>query len=58
MVGIALIFLLVAAHTEGSLLALTSHYTVSGPLAWAVSTLRRRADPKEPQALDEPQPAR
>ena len=56
--GIALIFLLVAAHPEGSVLALTSLYTVSGPLAWAVSALRRRADPKEPQTLDEPQPAR
>jgi CDP-diacylglycerol---serine O-phosphatidyltransferase len=57
-VGIALLFLLVAVHPEGSLLALTSLYTVSGPLAWAISALRRRADPKEPQALDEPQAAR
>jgi CDP-diacylglycerol--serine O-phosphatidyltransferase len=57
-VGIALLFLLVAAHPEGSLLALTSLYTASGPLAWVVSSLRRRADPKEPPALDEPQPAR
>ena len=54
----AFLFLLVAAHPEGSLLALTSLYTASGPLAWAVSSLRRRADPKEPQALDEPQPVR
>jgi CDP-diacylglycerol--serine O-phosphatidyltransferase len=56
--GIALLFLLVATHPEGSLLALTSVYTVSGPLAWAVSLLRRRADPKEPVTVDEPQPAR
>ena len=56
--GIALLFLLVAAHPEGSLLALTSLYTVSGPVAWALSALRRRAEPKEPRTVDEPQPAR
>ncbi len=50
--GIALLFLLVAAHPEASLLAVTSLYTVSGPLAWAVSALRRRDDRTEP----EPQP--
>ncbi|HUL77178.1 MAG TPA: CDP-diacylglycerol--serine O-phosphatidyltransferase [Vicinamibacteria bacterium] len=56
--GIALLFLLVATHPEGSLLALTSLYTASGPLAWVGSLLRRRADPKKPQTVDEPQPAR
>jgi len=51
--GIALLFLLVAAHPEASLLAVTTLYTVSGPLAWAVSALRRREDRPAP----EPQPA-
>ena len=58
LVGIALFFLLVASHPEGSVLALTSLYTVSGPLAWAASALRRRFHPGEPRAADEPQPAR
>ncbi len=54
--GIALLFLLVATQAEVSLLAVTSLYTASGPLAWAASTLfRRRDDP--PQPVDEPQPA-
>ena len=43
--GIALLFLLVATQAEASLLAATSLYTVSGPLAAAVSFLRRRDDP-------------
>jgi len=51
--GIALLFLLVAAHPEASLLAATSLYTVSGPLGWALSALRRRDDRSEPH----PQPA-
>ena len=55
--GIALLFLLVAMHPEASLLAVTSLYTVSGPLAWAVSALRRRGDPASPRTVDEPQPA-
>ena len=58
LVGIALFFLLVASHPEGSVLALTSLYSVSGPLAWAASALRRRSHPGEPRAADEPQPAR
>ena len=55
--GIALLFLLVAMHPEASLLAATSLYTVSGPLAWAVSALRRRGDPAARSAVDQPQPA-
>jgi CDP-diacylglycerol--serine O-phosphatidyltransferase len=55
--GIALLFLLVAMHPEASLLAVTSLYTVSGPLAWAASALRRRGDPASPRTVDEPQPA-
>ena len=58
LVGIALFFLLVASHPEGSVLALASLYTVSGPFAWAASALRRRSHPGEPRAADEPQPAR
>ena len=52
--GIALLFLVVAIEPEASLLAATGLYTLSGPLAWAFSTLRRRADPRP---VDEPQPA-
>ena len=55
--GIALLFLVVATQAEASLLAATGLYTLSGPLGWAVSTLRRRADPRPPLAVDEPQPA-
>jgi CDP-diacylglycerol--serine O-phosphatidyltransferase len=55
--GIALLFLLVAMHPEASLLAATSLYTVSGPAAWAFSALRRRGDPASPRTVDEPQPA-
>jgi CDP-diacylglycerol--serine O-phosphatidyltransferase len=55
--GIALLFLIVASQPEASLLAVTGLYTLSGPLAWAVSTLRRRADPRPPLAVDEAQPA-
>jgi hypothetical protein len=47
--------LLVATQPEASLLAATSLYTLSGPLAAAASALRRRDDP--PQPVDEPQPA-
>jgi hypothetical protein len=42
----------VAAHPEATLLAVTTLYTVSGPLAWAVSALRRREDRPAPS----PQP--
>jgi CDP-diacylglycerol---serine O-phosphatidyltransferase len=55
--GIALLFLLVKVHPEGSLLAITSLYTVSGPLTWALGALRRRDDPPQPRPVDEPQPA-
>ena len=56
--GIALLFLLVAVHPEVSLLAATSLYTVSGPLAWAIGALRRRGgDPAARSAVDAPQPA-
>jgi CDP-diacylglycerol--serine O-phosphatidyltransferase len=55
--GIALLFLIVASQPEALLLAATGLYTLSGPLAWAVSALRRRADPRPPLAVDEPQPA-
>jgi CDP-diacylglycerol--serine O-phosphatidyltransferase len=55
--GIALLFLLVAVHPQASLLAATSLYTVSGPLAWAVSTLRRRGESAPRDATDQPQPA-
>jgi CDP-diacylglycerol--serine O-phosphatidyltransferase len=54
--GIALLFLVVAAEPEGSLLAVTGLYTLSGPLGWAVSMLRRRPDPKPPLAESQPQP--
>jgi CDP-diacylglycerol--serine O-phosphatidyltransferase len=55
--GIALLFLLVAAHPEASLLAATSLYTVSGPLAWAWGMLRRRRDPPPVPAGQEALPA-
>jgi CDP-diacylglycerol--serine O-phosphatidyltransferase len=55
--GIALLFLIVASQPEASLLAVTGLYTLSGPLAWAFGMLRRRADPRPPLAVDEPQPA-
>jgi CDP-diacylglycerol--serine O-phosphatidyltransferase len=51
--GIALLFLLVSQAE--ALLALTSLYAVSGPLAWAASAWRRRGEPPEP--VKEPQPA-
>jgi CDP-diacylglycerol--serine O-phosphatidyltransferase len=54
--GIALLFLLVAVHPELSLLAATTLYTVSGPLAWAVAALRRRRDPAARSTVSEPQP--
>jgi CDP-diacylglycerol--serine O-phosphatidyltransferase len=43
--GIALLFLMVASHPELSILAVTSVYTVSGPVAFAFSLLRRRDEP-------------
>ena len=55
--GIALLFLIVAAQPEASLLAATGLYTASGPAAWALQALRRRPDPRPPVAVDQPQPA-
>ena len=55
--GIALLFLIVASQPEASLLAATGLYTLSGPAAWAYSALRRRADPRPPLAVDQPQPS-
>jgi CDP-diacylglycerol--serine O-phosphatidyltransferase len=54
--GIAILFLLIAAHPEASLLAVTSLYTASGPAAWAFGLLRRRKDPPlpEPSAVTAP----
>ena len=43
--GIALLFLIVATQPEALLLAATGLYTLSGPAAWAFSALRRRPDP-------------
>jgi CDP-diacylglycerol--serine O-phosphatidyltransferase len=54
--AIALFFLLVATHTEATLLAMTSLYTASGPAAWAFGLLRRRKDPAAPLPTEAPQP--
>lgn len=56
-VGIALLFLIVAVQPEASLLAATALYTLSGPLGWALAALRRRPDPRPPVTVDQPQPA-
>jgi CDP-diacylglycerol--serine O-phosphatidyltransferase len=53
--GIALLFLMVAAHPEISILAVTSVYTISGPLAFAWGLRRRREDP--PVSVPGPQAA-
>lgn len=55
--GIAILFLIVASEPQASLLAATGLYTLSGPLAWAYQALRRRPDPRPPLAVDQPQPA-
>jgi CDP-diacylglycerol--serine O-phosphatidyltransferase len=55
--GIALLFLLIAAHPEATLLAATSLYTVSGPLAWAAGALRRRRQPPVERPAGEVEPA-
>ena len=52
--GLVLLFLLVATQPEASLLAATSLYTASGPAAWAVGALRRREEP--PRPVEDPQP--
>jgi CDP-diacylglycerol--serine O-phosphatidyltransferase len=56
-VGIVLLFLIVASQPDASLLAVTGLYTLSGPFGWAYSALRRRVDPRPPLAVDEPQPS-
>jgi CDP-diacylglycerol--serine O-phosphatidyltransferase len=43
--GIAILFLLIAARPEVSLLAAASLYTLSGPVGEAAGLLRRRGDP-------------
>jgi CDP-diacylglycerol--serine O-phosphatidyltransferase len=52
--GLVLLFLLVATQPEASLLAATSLYTASGPAAWALGAMRRREDP--PRTAGDPQP--
>jgi CDP-diacylglycerol--serine O-phosphatidyltransferase len=54
--GIALLFLMVAAHPEVSILAVTSLYSVSGPIAFVLGLLRRRDEPP-PLTADAPQAA-
>jgi CDP-diacylglycerol--serine O-phosphatidyltransferase len=54
--GLVLLFLLVATQPEATLLAVTSLYTASGPVSWAVAALRRRPNAPQPSAADEPQP--
>jgi len=46
--GIALLFLMVASHPEVSILAVTGLYTVSGPVAYAWGFVRRREEPPPP----------
>jgi len=43
--GIAGLFLLVAAHSEVMLLSVASLYTLSGPTAYLAGLVRRRSDP-------------
>jgi CDP-diacylglycerol--serine O-phosphatidyltransferase len=43
--GIALLFLLVALHPEWMLLGLATSYAVSGPLAHVIGLVRRRGEP-------------
>jgi CDP-diacylglycerol--serine O-phosphatidyltransferase len=52
--GIALLFLLIAAHPPGTLVAITSLYTISGPLAWLLGAVRRR-DSRSPETKEAPQ---
>ena len=46
--GIALLFFLVASHPEATCLTVASLYTVSGPLGWALGALRRRRETPPP----------
>ncbi len=43
--GIAGLLMMIAAHSEGTLLALASVYTLSGPTAYLAGLVRRRSDP-------------
>jgi len=51
--GIALLFLLIAVRPEVSLLAAASIYTLSGPIGEAAGLLRRRGDPPSAVATGE-----
>ena len=51
--GIALLFLLVAAHPEVMLLAMSCLYTLSGPLLYAATLFRRRSDPPPAVVVEE-----
>lgn len=51
--GIALLFLLVAAHPEVMLLAMSCLYTLSGLLLYAANLFRRRSDPPPPAVVVE-----
>jgi CDP-diacylglycerol--serine O-phosphatidyltransferase len=46
--GIALLFFLVATHPQATLLTVVSLYTVSGPLAWGIAALRRHREVSPP----------
>jgi CDP-diacylglycerol--serine O-phosphatidyltransferase len=54
--GIVVLFLLIAAHPEISLLAAASVYTLSGPIGEAAGLLRRRGDPPSAVATGEAHP--
>jgi CDP-diacylglycerol--serine O-phosphatidyltransferase len=49
--GIALLFLLIALHPEWVLLLASSAYSLSGPAAHAIGLLRRRPGPPPPQVV-------
>ena len=51
--GIALLFLLVAAHPEVMLLAMSCLYTLSGLLLYAANLFRRRSDPPPAVVVEE-----
>jgi CDP-diacylglycerol--serine O-phosphatidyltransferase len=52
-VGIALLFLLVASQPELSLLGITGLYTLSGPAAHAIGLLRRRSTPPDEAVMED-----
>ncbi len=54
--GIALLFLLVAVHPEATLLAVASLYTISGPLTWALGGVRRHRALPAASAVQEAEP--